>query len=238
MMVKEKNWMKKLSLQYEKTRNLHPADQFMVVFDIDGTILDMRYMILYVLRSFDRQHSTGFFNALTVSDVKVHENQIDSLVVAFVPSQRQREEVLNWYVTYRWSSDAVLESHRPFEGVMEVIRWFQMQPNTSVGLNTGRPEHLRADTLRSLNALGEEYKVSFSNDLLYMNPHGWEKNVCASKAEGIRDFNEKAIAYSDTSITNRKIFWPSRNRIAGKRFSCSMPIPFSNPSVNSYPPIR
>ena len=205
MMVKEKNWMKKLSLQYEKTRNLHPADRFMVVFDIDGTILDMRYMILYVLRSFDRQHSTGFFNTLTVSDIKVHENQIDPLVRTFVPSPKQREEVLNWYVTYRWSSDAVLESHRPFEGVMEVIRWFQMQPNTSVGLNTGRPEHLRADTLRSLNALGKEYKVTFSNDLLYMNPHGWEKNVCASKAEGIRDFQRKGyriFGYIDNEPEN------------------------------------
>lgn len=205
MMVKEKNWMKKLSLHYEKTRNLHPADHLMVVFDIDGTILDMRHMILSVLKSFDRQHATGFFNVLTVSDIKVHENQIDSLVATFVPSHKQRDDVIDWYVAHRWSADAVLESHRPFEGVMEVIRWFQMQPKTSVGLNTGRPEHLRADTLRSLNALGREYKVTFSNDLLYMNPHGWEKNVSASKAEGIRDFQRKGyriFGYIDNEPEN------------------------------------
>ncbi len=56
-------------------------------------ILDMRYMILYVLRSFDRQHSTGFFNTLTVSDIKVHENQIDPLVRTFVSlCKGEREE--------------------------------------------------------------------------------------------------------------------------------------------------
>ena len=205
MMVKEKNWMKELSLHYEKTRNLHSADQLLVIFDIDGTILDMRYMILYVLKSFDRQRATGFFNTLSILDVKVHENQIDPLVRNFVPSPGQREEVMNWYVTYRWSSDAILESHRPFEGVMEVIRWFQMQPNTSVGLNTGRPELIRADTLRSLNALGKEYKVSFANDLLWMNPRGWEKNVSSSKAEGILAFQRKGyriFGYIDNEPEN------------------------------------
>ena len=86
--------MKKLSLHYEKTRNLRPADHLMVVFDIGGTILDMRYMILSVLKSFDRRQATGFFNTLTVSDIKVHENQIDPLVATFVPSQKQMDEVL------------------------------------------------------------------------------------------------------------------------------------------------
>ncbi len=54
-----------------------------------------------------------------------------------------------------------------------------------------QPELLRADTLRSLNALGKEYKVTFANELLSMNPHGWEKNVSDSKAEGVRDFQRK-----------------------------------------------
>jgi len=205
VVVKEKNWMKKLSLHYEKTRTLYPTDRLMVVFDIDGTILDVQYMILHVLKSFDQQHATSFFNTLTISDVRVHENQAAPLVETFVRSQRQREEVTHWYVTHRWSSEAILESHRPFEGVMEVIRWFQMQPNTSVGLNTGRPELPRADTLRSLNALGKEYKVSFANDLLYMNPHGWETNVSASKAEGIRDFQQKGyriFGYIDNEPEN------------------------------------
>ena len=50
----------------------------------------------------------------------------------------------------------MLEAHRPFRGVLEVIRWFQLQPNTEVGLNSGRPEDLRAETLTTLNRLGAE----------------------------------------------------------------------------------
>ena len=73
---------------------------------------------------------------------------------------------------------------------MEVIRWFQMQPNTFVGLNTGRPEFLREDTLRSLNKLGDEYKVRFTTGLLHMNPHGWEKKVADIKAGGVVHFQE------------------------------------------------
>ena len=46
----------------------------------------------------------------------------------------------------------MLAAHRPYRGVLEVIRWFQLQPATFVGLNTGRPEQLRDETLRSLNA--------------------------------------------------------------------------------------
>ena len=44
----------------------------------------------------------------------------------------------------------VLEAHHPHPGVMEVIRWLQLQPSTFVGLNTARHEWLRAATLRSL----------------------------------------------------------------------------------------
>ena len=160
----------------------------MVVFDIDGTILDMRYMMLHVLRSYDHRHQTEFFKRLTIEDVTVHENQMADLLKTLVFPPTLRDEVMAWYVERRWSSDAVRESHRPFEGVMEVIRWFQMQPRTDVGLNTGRPETIRGDTLRSLNSLGTHYKVSFVNELLYMNSHGWDKSVRRSKQEGIRYF--------------------------------------------------
>lgn len=37
----------------------------------------------------------------------------------------------------------------------------QLQPNTFVGLNTGRPKRLRPDTLKSLNKRGKDFKVEF-----------------------------------------------------------------------------
>jgi hypothetical protein len=102
----------------------------------------------------------------------------------------------------------VMQSHRSYRGVLEVIRWFQIQPNTFVGLNTGRPESLREETLRSLNALGKEHRVDFRSDLLFMNPHeNWEGDILQSKAAGIRHFRDRGFrvaAFIDNEPANLK----------------------------------
>lgn len=98
-----------------------------------------------------------------------------------------------------------MRSHRPFPGVLEVIRWFQMQPRTFVGLNTGRPEALRGDTLRSLNALGAEYRVAFASAFLTMNAKGWEQVVARSKVaaiERLRRDGYRIIAFVDNEPEN------------------------------------
>ncbi len=53
----------------------------MILFDIDGTILDMRYMVLFVLKAFDKKNKTPFFQKLQLSDITVHENQVDQLLI-------------------------------------------------------------------------------------------------------------------------------------------------------------
>ena len=72
--------------------------------------------------------------------------------------------------------------------MLEVIRWFQLQRSTFVGLNTSRPERMRTDTLRSLNALGRDLRVEFDRDLLHMHESGDHGDVIASKIEGLRAF--------------------------------------------------
>jgi hypothetical protein len=200
------SWMKKLAKHYDKIRARHPDDELLILFDIDGTILDMRHMILYVLKAYDREHNTHYFGRLNVAgDVTVHENQVESLLESLNVPSRQRAKVLEWYLEHRWIPAAILHSHRPFAGVMEVIRWFQIQPRTSVGLNTGRPETIRADTLRSLNELGKEYRVTFNDELLFMNPGGWEEGVQNSKARGVKHFQEagyRIVAMVDNEPDN------------------------------------
>jgi hypothetical protein len=183
-------WMKKLAFHYERTRSLYPEGRLMIIFDIDGTILDMRHMIHHVLKSFDQNHDSQLFDDLKVSDIKVDENQVEKLLTQLKIPEEWHNGILEWYTSYRWSTPALLTSHRPFAGVMEVIRWFQMQPNTYVGLNTGRPESLRADTLRSLNKLGDEYKVHFEDEFLIMNPRHWEIDVAHSKAAAVLHFGK------------------------------------------------
>jgi hypothetical protein len=63
------------------------------------------------------------------------------------------------------------------------------------------------DTLRSLNELGEEYRVQFTNDLLYMNPLDWEEGVEKTKVAGIEHFcraGYRVFAFIDNEPKNLK----------------------------------
>jgi len=78
-------------------RQLYPQDKMIILFDIDGTILDMRYTVLNVLHAYDRKHDTRFFQKLKVADINVHENQVDCLLRELqVPSQLHTD-ILDYY---------------------------------------------------------------------------------------------------------------------------------------------
>jgi beta-phosphoglucomutase-like phosphatase (HAD superfamily) len=182
------NWMRALAQHYEAARQKFRNDRLLLLFDIDGTILDMRYTVLHLLKTYDGQYGTAHFRNLQLADIDFHEDDIgDGLRALGVPTGEHRS-ILTWFCRHRWSNWALFEAHRPFPGVLEVIRWFQVQPGTRVGLNTGRPESMRAETLASLNRLGREFRVAFSNELLQMNRHGREKPVAEVKAEGVSKY--------------------------------------------------
>jgi phosphoglycolate phosphatase-like HAD superfamily hydrolase len=182
--------MRHLAAHYDRFHREYPNDQLLIVFDIDGTILDMRHMVRHVLLSFDRAHGSDWFQGITADDVTVHENQVDQLLRHMALPPPVADRAYRWYLEQRWHSEAVLAAHRPYQGVLDVIRWFQIQPDTSVALNTGRPEYLRAHTLQSLNALGEEYRVEFSSELLHMNPRAWEVGVVQTKVAALTAFGD------------------------------------------------
>jgi hypothetical protein len=195
-----RDWMRSLAAHYARCRADHPNDRLLVVFDIDGTILDMRHMVAHVLTEYDRVHGTRLFEGLSADDIDVHENEVEVLLDRRGLAAEDRDRVLGWYHARRWTPESVLIAHRPFRGVLEVIRWFQIQTGTSVALNTGRPEALRAATLRCLNALGREYKVSFADELLHMNPDGWEVDVAAHKVAALgkwQDAGYRVVAVVD-----------------------------------------
>lgn len=199
------DWMRSLAEHYARCRTASADNRLLVVFDIDGTILDMRHMVHHVLAAYDRAHGTGLFADLRPDDIDVHENHVDRLLVTRALSPSVRDHVHRWYLDRRWEPAAVLEAHRPYRGVMEVIRWFQLQPSTFVGLNTGRPESLRAETLRSLNALGREYRVRFDDELLHMAPGTPTDDIPAVKVEGLRAFTDagyRVLAVVDNEPEN------------------------------------
>lgn len=199
------DWMHALAAQYGWLRRRHPSDELTIVFDIDGTILDMRHMMRHVLLTYDREYQTTHFRGLEATDIDVHENNVSEFLVRMGLEEADRTAVLAWYLEHRWTSEAIYASHRPYRGVLDVIRWFQIQPGTHVALNTGRPESLRGDTLRSLNALGREYRVSFDSQLLVMNPSDWEQSVTDAKVAGLRRLREagyRIVAVIDNEPKN------------------------------------
>ena len=205
--MQKKSWMGTLASHYEDIRQLYHEDRLMILFDIDGTILDMRYMVLFVLKAFDKEHKTHFFQKLQLSDITVHENQVDHLLKNGQIPPEMQSKIIDWYYQRRWSPEYVFNAHRPFSGVIEVIRWFQLQPNTFVGLNTGRSEVMRDDTLRTLNQLGEECRVRFTDELLHMSPYEWHQNVQEAKVSGVRHFQKagyRVIAFIDNEPDNLK----------------------------------
>ena len=125
--------MNKLSYHYQKMRHIFPDDRLIVLFDIDGTIVDTRYMVLHALNSYDRIHGTSYFDDLDVSHITMHEDRVEDLLESLDLPPSVREQVGFWYESTRWSSKAIMESHQPYHGVMEVMRWFQLQPDTCVG---------------------------------------------------------------------------------------------------------
>ncbi len=56
------HWMRTLATSYETARAKCGEGPLILLSDIDGTILDMRHMILSVLQSFDREHQTQHFD--------------------------------------------------------------------------------------------------------------------------------------------------------------------------------
>lgn len=185
------SWMKTLSDHYKRIRECYPDDQLMILFDIDGTIVDTRYMVYDILKRFDKWQGTSFFSNLEVDDIFFHEKNLDQWIEKFDIHENTRTAILRWYKTDYWSSSTILSAHRPFAGVMDVIRWFQIQPNTHVVLNTGRHESVRSDTLCTLNQIGKEYRVEFRESHLYMSPYPWGENIISAKLEGVRHFSQK-----------------------------------------------
>ncbi|MCX7965097.1 MAG: hypothetical protein N2596_00530, partial [Syntrophorhabdaceae bacterium] len=201
------HWMEQLALHYKKIRNTYPHEKLLIVFDIDGTILDMRFIILHVLKEFDKQHKTDYFKDIKVSDIDFHEAHLKILLNRLSIKEEDQQYILSYYENMFLPALTIKKANKPFRGVFDIIRWFQMQPDTDVGLNTGRPESLRFKTLSSLNLIGRDYGVAFKNELLFMNKKGLDAHIPHIKKDGIKYFQNlgyKVFAYVDNEPENLK----------------------------------
>ena len=198
-------WMKKLAKQHGIKRSLYPEDRLIVLFDIDDTILDLRHMILHVLSAFDEHHHTAHFKEITLRDVEAGETEVRRMMAELGMAESDLLKVSQWFEEKSWSDAVIRDGHRPFPGVMEVIGWLQAQRQTFVGLNTGRPESMRRETLHCLNRIGRPHGVAFHDPMLFMNPRGWGEAITESKVAGISHFQDagfRIVAFVDNEPAN------------------------------------
>jgi len=191
MAHRTETWMRELAAHFRGMRLAYPEDELVVVFDIDGTIVDTRHLVVHLLRSYDRLHGTHHFRGVGPADIHSHETQIDAILEPFALPAPIRAHVRAWYLEHLRDLSAVSAAHRPYEGVLGVIRWFQLQPRTHVALNTGRPESMRQVTIEALNRLGAAHRVRFDPDLLFMEPSGDTAAVADAKIRALQTLRRR-----------------------------------------------
>jgi phosphoglycolate phosphatase-like HAD superfamily hydrolase len=187
----DENWMRVLADRYEAARRDHPLDELCVVFDIDGTILDLRHLVVHVLLAYDRARRSNLFHGLVADDITVSENQVDALLDGLDVPEERRDDISAFYGLHLWDENGLLAACAPYRGVLSVIRWFQIRSGTRVALNTGRPEAMRRITLDSLNAVGEAARVRFDPELLFMRSEG--TSVPEAKAAALGEIGDRGL---------------------------------------------
>jgi|GEM_PF-4804412 len=76
----ESYWMSNLAAHYDNTRRQFSEKHLIILFDIDGTIIDMRIPMVFLLKEYDLKHETNHFDSLEVGDTDIHENHIALLL--------------------------------------------------------------------------------------------------------------------------------------------------------------
>lgn len=108
-------------------RSAYPTDRLLVVFEIDGLIVDQRHMVRRRLLDDDRVHGTDHFRGVEVADVDTDPGNLERFLIRRGLAATVRRDVLNWYPEQPPSPEQVPGTEHPYPGVLEVIRWFQLQ---------------------------------------------------------------------------------------------------------------
>ncbi len=120
--------MHSLAQHFAHVRRIYPDDQLLIVFDLDGTVVDQSIADRQLLLDYDRRHGTDHFQGLETAELDTHENQLERVLATRGLIASVRRDVLRWYVEWRSHRDAMSDIDWARPGVLEVIRWFQLQP--------------------------------------------------------------------------------------------------------------
>lgn len=180
-----RDWTRVLLNHHERSLQRFPDQRLLVLFDVDGTFLDMRLALAGLLRAYDDAHSSAYFGALDPDAIDPFGRGVEDILLRCRVPADEQPRVLAWQQNERRRGDISRLAHAPYQGLLGLAGWLRSQPRTAVGINSARPEFLRQDTLRCLNDLAAGSGLRFVDDLAWFTPHGWRDDVCASKLAAI-----------------------------------------------------
>lgn len=197
-----RDWTRVLLNHHECSLQRFPDQRLLVLFDVDGTFLDMRLALAGLLRAYDAAHGSAYFGALDPDTMDPFGRGIEDVLIRCRVPAGEQPQVLAWHQNERRRGDIGRLAHAPYQGLLWLAGWLHGQPRTAVGINSARPEFLRQDTLRCLNGLAAGSGLCLMDGLAWFTPHGWRDDVFASKLAAITQAQrrgDRVIAMIDSN---------------------------------------
>jgi len=90
--------MRQLAQHYAEFQRAYPEDPLLIVFDVDGVVVDPRHALRDRLLEYDRVHDTDHFDGLEAADLDVGGNHVEGLLAERDLFPVVRRDVLDWYL--------------------------------------------------------------------------------------------------------------------------------------------
>jgi len=141
----------------------------------------------------------------TMSEDEVRCRSCKGLILSrFALSDAVLGDVRAWYLEHVRDLEAVAASHRPYQGVLGVIRWFQLQAHTQVVLNTGRAGSMRVAHARLAQRARRTASGLVRSRAVVHEPLRRGGDVSSAKVRGARAAPERRCTRpSDQGSKNR-----------------------------------
>src|SRR5262245_45276763 len=107
--ITERSWLEGLLIHDERVEILYPMDKRVILFNTDTTILYIRHVSPFLLRSFDQKtrfNYLSFLKAAQVGGTDASSDLCQDLPLSF----DNKEATLMWYLNDRQRAEAVIDS--------------------------------------------------------------------------------------------------------------------------------
>ena len=143
------------------------GDPLLVLFDVDLALLDLSHGLAELLRRFDADGRTAYFEGLLGEQLEANEAGLRRLFEERGVPHPARRQLLNEFLRLCWSPDPEVAGNQHFLGSLELLRWLELQPAVHVAFLTERSDERREETLQALELIGSRAGLHFSHSRLF-----------------------------------------------------------------------